>query len=30
MRHSMLPVELMALSIRRVMVVDGLRGGVMA
>lgn len=30
MRHSMLPVELMVLSIRRVIVVDGFGEGVMA
>ena len=30
MRHSMLPVELMILSMRRVIVVDGFREGVIA
>ena len=30
MRHSMLPVELMILSMRRVIVVDGFRDAVMA
>ncbi len=29
MRHSMLPVELMILSMRRVIVVDGFGDGVM-